>query len=55
MKPQKIKKLKIQELNEVLELAQKIDKKIKDFDVSSAKIAEKWQTKVEDISKKTNE
>lgn len=53
MKPQKTEELKIKELNEALELAEEIDRKIHKFNASSAKVAEKWQKKVEE--RKTNQ
>ena len=54
MKPQKIKKINIKELNESLKFAQAIDEKLEEFNKSSAKIAEKWQKKAEDKDKKNN-
>lgn len=54
MTPDKAERLKIKELNEALEFAQEIEQKLQEFDISSAKVAEKWQNKVEDRVKKTN-
>ena len=54
MKPQKTEELIIKELNEALELAQKVDRKIQNFNDISAQVAEKWQKKVEDRVKKIN-
>ncbi|MGK7948155.1 MAG: hypothetical protein AB4368_04955 [Xenococcaceae cyanobacterium] len=54
MKPQKINDTKMHELNKALEFAQEIDKKIQDFNASSAKVANKWQKKVENQVKKIN-
>jgi hypothetical protein len=45
---------KIQALNEALKFAQEVDKKIQDFNNSSAQIAEKWQKKAEDKTKKNS-
>lgn len=39
---------KMQALGEALKFAQEVDKKIQDFNNSSAAIAEKWQKKAED-------
>jgi hypothetical protein len=47
MKPQKTEELKIKELNEALDFAETIERKIHEFNASSAKVAEKWQKKVE--------
>lgn len=54
MKPQKIDKIDIKELNESLKFAKAIDEKLQEFNKSSAKVAEKWQKKAEDMSKKSN-
>ena len=50
MKPQKIEKL-----NKALNFAQEVDRKIQNFNDSSAKVAEKWQKKVEDRVQKIKE
>ena len=55
MKPQKTEKIDIKELNKSLKFAEAIDIKIQEFNNSSAKVAEKWQKKAEDMSKRTNE
>ncbi|VEP16924.1 hypothetical protein H1P_510027 [Hyella patelloides LEGE 07179] len=45
---------KIRELNEALEFAQQVDQKIQEFNVSSAQVANKWQNKVENQVKTSN-
>ena len=55
MKSHKADKRTIQELNEALDFAKEIDEKLQDFDVSSARIADKWQKKVEDRVKKISD
>jgi hypothetical protein len=47
MKPKEISDRKSQELNEALEFAHQVDKKIQEFNLSSAQVAEKWQKKAE--------
>ena len=54
MTPHKAEGLKIKELNEALEFAQEVEHILQEFDVSSAKVADKWQNKVEDRVKKIN-
>ena len=51
MKPQKIEKIDLKELNESLEFAKAIDKKLQEFNHSSEKVAEKWQKRAEYMSK----
>ena len=41
-------------LDEALDYAQQVNKKIQEFDFSSGKVAEKWQKKVENQEKKVN-
>lgn len=41
-------------LEEALEFAQEVDKKIQNFNISSAQIADKWQKKVENQDQKQN-
>lgn len=43
----KINNNKMKALDEALEFAQEVEKKIQDFNNSSAQIADKWQKKVE--------
>lgn len=47
MKSKKINKQKLQELNKALEFAKQVDEKIQEFNLSSARVAEKWQQKAE--------
>ena len=54
MKPEEVKELKIQELNEALNFAREVDKKIKEYDLASEKVAAKWQKKVEFQKNKVN-
>lgn len=54
MKPQKINDAKMDELDKALEFAQKVDRTIQEFNASSAKLADKWQKKVENQVKKIN-
>jgi hypothetical protein len=55
MKSKKINDRKLQELNEVLEFAEQVNRKIQEFNLSSAQVAEKWQRKAEyKITKEQN-
>jgi hypothetical protein len=45
---------KMQALSEALKFAQEVDKKIQDFNKSSVEIAEKWQKKAEEKTKKNS-
>jgi uncharacterized protein YoxC len=45
---------KMQALDEALKFAQEVDKKIQGFNNSSAEIAEKWQNKAEEKTKKNS-
>jgi hypothetical protein len=47
MKSKEINEQKLQELNEALEFAKQVDRKILEFNLSSARVAEKWQQKAE--------
>jgi hypothetical protein len=51
---QKINNNKTKALDEALEFAQEVDKKMQDFNTSSAQIADKWQKKVESKVQKHN-
>lgn len=44
---------KMRAFYEALEFAQKVDKKIQKFNTSSARVADKWQKKVENKVKKS--
>jgi hypothetical protein len=45
---------KMQALDEALNFAQEVDKKIQDYNKSSAEIAEKWQKKAEERTNKNS-
>jgi uncharacterized protein YoxC len=53
MTTQKTNNNKKKALDEALEFAQEIDKKIQDFNTSSAHIADKWQKRIENKGLKT--
>jgi tRNA U54 and U55 pseudouridine synthase Pus10 len=52
MTSKKISTRKLQELDEALEFAYQVDKKLQEFNFSSAQVAEKWQKKVEKNNQK---
>ena len=54
MKPEEVKELQIQELNEALNFAKEVDEKIKKYNRASEKVAAKWQKKVEEQNNKVN-
>jgi hypothetical protein len=54
MTSQKTNNNKKKGLDEALEFAQEVDKKMQDFNTSSAQIADKWQKKVESKVEKYN-
>jgi hypothetical protein len=54
MTSQKINNSKKKALDEALEFAQEIDKKLQNFNTSSAQIADKWQKKIENKVHKQN-
>ncbi len=54
MTSQKINNNNKKAVNEALEFAQEVDKKIQDFNNSSTQIADKWQKKAENQVHKQN-
>lgn len=54
MKPEKTNKLKMQELNEALNFAKEVDNKIQEYDLTSEKVAAKWQKRVNTRKNKVN-
>ena len=54
MKPEQTNNLKIQDLNEALNFAKEVNRKIQEYNLASEKVAEKWQKKVEGQRNKAN-